>query len=56
MNFDTRVSPWNMPELNWPYGYPAALGLMASVAIGMVCYFRRKGWIGPRSRFKGETL
>ena len=21
MNFDTNVSPWNMPELEWKYGY-----------------------------------
>jgi magnesium transporter len=25
MNFDTSVSPWNMPELRLPYGYPMAL-------------------------------
>ncbi|MEX0610991.1 MAG: magnesium/cobalt transporter CorA, partial [Pirellulales bacterium] len=29
MNFNTKVSPWNMPELNWRYGYPFALALMA---------------------------
>jgi magnesium transporter len=21
MNFNTQTSKWNMPELNWPYGY-----------------------------------
>ncbi|MCA9102060.1 MAG: magnesium/cobalt transporter CorA [Planctomycetales bacterium] len=56
MNFNTHRSPWNMPELNWPYGYPAALGLMASVALGMVFYFRHKGWIGPRSRSDSDAL
>jgi magnesium transporter len=45
MNFDTSVSPWNMPELSWPWGYPAALAIMASIAIGMLTYFRRKRWI-----------
>jgi magnesium transporter len=50
MNFDTHRSPWNMPELGWAFGYPAALGLMTTVAVGMVFYFRRKGWIGARSR------
>ncbi len=25
MNFDTSVSPWNMPELKLPFGYPMAL-------------------------------
>ena len=45
MNFDTKASPWNMPELTWAYGYPALLLLMAAVAGGMLCYFRRKRWI-----------
>jgi magnesium transporter len=45
MNFDTKASPWNMPELTWAYGYPAVLLLMAAVAGGMLCYFRRKRWI-----------
>jgi magnesium transporter len=46
MNFNTQKSPWNMPELNWMFGYPFALGLMASTVVGMLIYFRRKGWIG----------
>jgi magnesium transporter len=33
-----------MPELGWRYGYPAALGLMALVAGGLLAYFRRRGW------------
>ncbi|MCG0277918.1 MAG: magnesium/cobalt transporter CorA [Thermanaeromonas sp.] len=33
-----------MPELEWRYGYPWALGLMVLVAGGMVGYFRKKGW------------
>jgi magnesium transporter len=45
MNFDTKASPWNMPELTWAYGYPALLLLMAAVAGGMLRYFRRKRWI-----------
>lgn len=47
MNFDTR-SRWNMPELSWPFGYLFALGLMVAVALGMLAYFRRKGWLGGR--------
>jgi magnesium transporter len=39
MNFD------HMPELRWFYGYPFALGLMASVAIAAVLFFRHKKWI-----------
>jgi len=46
MNFDTRVSPWNMPELSWTYGYPFALALMALVGLGLVYFFWRRGWIG----------
>ncbi|MFO1190313.1 MAG: magnesium/cobalt transporter CorA [Alphaproteobacteria bacterium] len=46
MNFDTRVSPWNMPELSWAYGYPFALALMAVIALGLVYFFWRRGWIG----------
>ena len=34
-----------MPELNWPYGYPLALGIMALSALVPVLYFRRKGWL-----------
>ncbi len=33
-----------MPELSWRFGYPMALGLMLAVAVGMVAYFKRKGW------------
>ena len=48
MNFNPKVSPWNMPELNWFYGYPFALILMASVAAGLLYYFHRRGWILQR--------
>ncbi|WP_243438628.1 magnesium/cobalt transporter CorA [Fundidesulfovibrio soli] len=39
-----------MPELEWEYGYYAVLTLMASVGGGMLLMFRRKGWIGKRSK------
>jgi len=35
----------HMPELAWKLGYPFSLALMALVAIGMLIYFRRKGWL-----------
>ncbi len=38
MNFE------HMPELKWPYAYPAVLGLMGVVALGLTVYFRRRGW------------
>ncbi|MCL2761384.1 MAG: magnesium/cobalt transporter CorA [Desulfuromonadales bacterium] len=35
----------NMPELEWPWGYPAVLILMLVIVIAMVIFFRRKDWI-----------
>ncbi|WP_235880369.1 magnesium/cobalt transporter CorA [Polyangium aurulentum] len=48
MNFDTNASPANMPELKWRYGYEFALGLMALSVIGLLFYYRKKGWLGRR--------
>lgn len=45
MNFDTGRSPWNMPELNWYYGYPFAVALMAITVLIFLVYFGRKGWL-----------
>ena len=45
MNFDPDVSPYNMPELRWAFGYPAVLGLMTLVGGGLLIYFLRKGWL-----------
>jgi magnesium transporter len=45
MNFRPEKSPWNMPELDWYWGYPAALAVMALVVVGMLIYFRRKRWL-----------
>ena len=47
MNFNHDASPLNMPELEWFWGYPFALGLMAAIAVGMLFYFKRKGWLEP---------
>ena len=44
MNFDPDTSALNMPELRWVYGYPFSLALMAAVAVGLLMFFRRKGW------------
>lgn len=41
-----------MPELHQRIGYPAALTSMATVAVGMLVYFRSKGWLGSRSNRK----
>ncbi len=45
MNFNTGASKWNMPELDWPFGYPLVMGIMAIIASGMMIYFWRKGWL-----------
>lgn len=42
MNFDTAISPRNMPELKWFYGYPFALGLMAMVALVLLGFFAKR--------------
>jgi len=34
-----------MPELGWHWGYPMILIVMASIAAGMLVYFRRKRWL-----------
>ncbi len=55
MNFNTDTSPWNMPELNWYWGYPATLAFMLAVAIGMVFFFWRKGWFSSFSTVKARS-
>jgi len=45
MNFKTEISPWNMPELSWLWGYPFSLLLMASIALSLLVFFHRKGWL-----------
>ncbi|MDQ3699995.1 MAG: magnesium/cobalt transporter CorA [Chloroflexota bacterium] len=39
MNFE------HMPELQWVYGYPLTLGIMALAATSLYLIFRRRGWI-----------
>ncbi len=39
MNFE------HMPELDWRFGYPLCLALMAVIGIGMVGFFRRIDWL-----------
>lgn len=35
----------NMPELKWEYGYPAALGIIATVCAYLYRQFRKSGWL-----------
>jgi magnesium transporter len=39
MNFEI------MPELGWRYGYAWALGAMLLVGMGLLAFFRRRGWL-----------
>jgi magnesium transporter len=35
----------HMPELDWRFGYPTVLGLMAVVGLLLAAMFRRRGWL-----------
>ena len=35
----------HMPELDWEFGYPLALGVMAVTTFVLWRYFKRKGWL-----------
>jgi magnesium transporter len=34
-----------MPELSYPWAYPAVIGFMLCVAVGLLLYFRRRHWL-----------
>ncbi len=44
MNFNPEASPWNMPELNWYWGYPFFWVMMGGISTGMIYFFWQKGW------------
>ncbi len=52
MNFNTDISPWNMPELNSPYGYPTVWAVLVTLALGMLWWFYRKGWFENTSKLE----
>lgn len=45
MNFNTEVSPFNMPELHWRYGYFFVLSIMLAIVIAMLAFFKRRKWL-----------
>lgn len=54
MNFRTEKSPFNMPELDWYWGYPFALFLMVAIVVAEVYFFWRKGWLKAMTPSGGE--
>jgi len=48
MNFNTE-SPWNMPELNWRFGYVFVWGVILATTLGLLGYFYRRGWLGAQT-------
>jgi magnesium transporter len=54
MNFDPHVSPWNMPELEWYFGYPLALVVMGAIALFLIILFWRKGWFEDFSNIRHD--
>ncbi len=49
MNFNSRTSPFNMPELEMYYGYPFAIFLMIAVTLAVLVFLNYKGWLRTRS-------
>ena len=45
MNFNSEASFFNMPELNWEWGYVMVWAVMISVVAIMLIYFKRKKWL-----------
>lgn len=43
-----------LPELKWPWGYFATLGLMATIAAVLLLIFWRKGWIFQKEAIEIE--
>ncbi len=44
MNFNPEASPFNMPELNSPWGYVGCWVVMIVIALSLVYCFWRQGW------------
>ncbi|MBE9179163.1 magnesium/cobalt transporter CorA [Oculatella sp. LEGE 06141] len=54
MNFDPDVSPYNMPELHWYWGYPIAMAAMGGIAIALIIFFWKRGWFENFSTIKRD--
>lgn len=56
MNFDSDASRWNMPELEWRWGYPTVLVVMGAIATILVLFFWKRGWFEDFSTIKKADL
>jgi magnesium transporter len=54
MNFNPEKSPYNMPELNWYWGYPVCLAVMAAIAASLLFLFWRRGWLENSVKITGD--
>ncbi|MBO9998348.1 MAG: magnesium/cobalt transporter CorA [Cyanobacteria bacterium SID2] len=54
MNFNPESSPWNMPELNWYWGYPVFWAVTLVIAMGSAIFFWRRGWFETTSGFEED--
>jgi magnesium transporter len=54
MNFNTEKSPFNMPELNWYWGYIFFWTMMIAIAASLIFFFWRRGWFDNFSSIKGD--
>ncbi len=52
MNFNTEKSPFNMPELEWYWGYVICLGTMILIAGVQIYFFWKRGWFDNFSTMK----
>jgi magnesium transporter len=55
MNFNTEKSPFNMPELNWYWGYPLCIGSMVAIATSLLLTFRKRGWLDNASSLNDDN-
>lgn len=44
MNFNPDISPFNMPELEWYWGYFFCWAIMLATAGSLIYFFWRRGW------------
>lgn len=50
MNFKTDVSPWNMPELSWSFGYPLFWIVILIISTILIGIFAKLGWFEDFSK------